>query len=605
MRKQLIFFGLILPLFSVAQAQFPSYEEVLQYCFRHYSGAGIPSLRLIKHPSGYQAAFSADQPPVLVWSPTRQWLPINLTKQPNSSPVPVEVFDSSEVREYVERHLRQNTVVQAESDRLPYFGYRGYYKDIIRLLESSEDRRSDADLHILARAYSTAASALLHDNSSFADSTELFPLAPGRGVLSEQQVLRYRMAHEKAVEAYGQLLLRNPDFLTPVGTVRVKYAHEIMDGYLQLLYFQGEEAAKPLLKKGIYDPDFLVLPRNLLQSCPPNAVLITYGDGDTYPLLYLQAVEQLRPDVRVVNSSLLAVPRYGQYVYDGVFGQPPMKRLLPDTFFQKLVVLQQTDERPTGSVSARLFLEQLAGVSLQNTEYGYALAPCPIPTLELPAAPADQQLPGNRSGVVQWKSKANYLTMESVAPVDFIVANDWRFPLCFSPTCAANVLAPWKGHLVLEGMVFRLVPHLLPALNWENTPLNLERCVQLFQGVFRFPTLHRRLRDEELPYYQYWLLTHQQVIRGLIKVNQLEEAAQMADVLNRAFTEKMAFRGFFWIPMVEFYAQCGQVESARLLANQISTNFWLGNLSEYERQGQSEGLERLNRLARQYQFSIE
>jgi hypothetical protein len=95
------------------------------------------------------------------------------------------------------------------------------------------------------------------------------------------------------------------------------------------------------------------------------------------------------------------------------------------------------------------------------------------------------------------------------------------------------------------------------------------------------------------------------VIRGLIKVNQLEEAAQMADVLNRAFTEKMAFRGFLWIPMVEFYAQCGQVESARLLANQISTNFRLGNLSEYERQGQSEGLERLNRLARQYQFSVE
>ncbi|MBC8145290.1 MAG: T9SS type A sorting domain-containing protein [bacterium] len=75
-----------------------------------------------------------------------------------------------------------------------------------------------------------------------------------------------------------------------------------------------KEYAKKWYESKALSPSLYEYTYNVLASLEPDAVIFTGGDLDTYPIWILQYVRGLRPDVTVVNTSLVMVAEYREWL---------------------------------------------------------------------------------------------------------------------------------------------------------------------------------------------------------------------------------------------------------------------------------------------------
>lgn len=96
---------------------------------------------------------------------------------------------------------------------------------------------------------------------------------------------------------------------------------------------------------GDISPTLLTWNYNMLVSTQKNAILITFGDNDTYPAWILQNAEGIRKDVMVVNSSLILLEDYR----NALFKELNIPKIEEEVTSQKMVVqhiVKHKGERP-------------------------------------------------------------------------------------------------------------------------------------------------------------------------------------------------------------------------------------------------------------------
>ena len=72
---------------------------------------------------------------------------------------------------------------------------------------------------------------------------------------------------------------------------------------------------------------------NYLGSIKENGVLITFGDNDTFPLWYVQEVEGVRTDVRILNYTLSGMHWYVEQLYNKLYESDALPFTLPKEFY--------------------------------------------------------------------------------------------------------------------------------------------------------------------------------------------------------------------------------------------------------------------------------
>jgi hypothetical protein len=215
----------------------------------------------------------------------------------------------------------------------------------------------------------------------------------------------------------------------------------------------------------------IALAKNYLNSCDKNAILFTIGDNDTFPLWYAQEIENVRTDIKIVNTSLFMTDWYidqmksksyksdglpisfthDQYVGDKldyiVYNQLTESRWDIKNFMEfaksndpKTIVDMQNGQKvhfyPTNKIRLVIDKNNIIKNKVVNPKFYDSI----VPYID-----------------IDIKGRAIY--KNRLMMLDIVANNNWKRPIYFSPGSFGDDDYIWmKEYLQLDGMVYKLVP---------------------------------------------------------------------------------------------------------------------------------------------------
>jgi len=230
-----------------------------------------------------------------------------------------------------------------------------------------------------------------------------------------------------------------------------------------------------------------------LESCAPNAVLITFGDNDTYPLWFAQEVLGIRKDIRVINSSLLGTDWYINQLRYAVNQSAPIDQVwsAEQIMGSKRDVIYYLPDLPgfrdvkNKPMDLKVLMRDYAGsddpakVYINNEDVINAI---PTQTVTLSVDPMTVRENGtvnaddSVSNSITFTIPKRALLKNETAILNIIAANDWKRPIYF--TSPYNDLG-FQEYLRTDGMTYRLVPV-------KNSNVNRDWAFNVMMNKFEF-----------------------------------------------------------------------------------------------------------------------
>lgn len=283
-----------------------------------------------------------------------------------------------------------------------------------------------------------------------------------------------------------------------------------------------------------------------LESCAPNAILFTYGDNDTYPLWYAQEVENVRPDIRLVNLSLFDTDWYINNLKRRVHESDPLPiSMKPDQYVSGVRdVMYYQDYKIAQAVELKQIVDLLLS---DDKEDKLALSDgsksnfIPTKNFKMTINPQDVINSGTLAPsradqitpTMEWKFNKDYVTKGTLAFLDILAHNNWKRPIYFCSTVPSSQFNGLDNYLYSEGLTLRLLPLKQDSLSNGNgfgdQAINLDPMFNHVMNKFKWGNIKnaKYLDPQSADDISIFNNMFNNLTTGLIKAGRLDDAKKV------------------------------------------------------------------------------
>ena len=241
---------------------------------------------------------------------------------------------------------------------------------------------------------------------------------------------------------------------------------------------------------------------NYLQSLPKNAIVINYGDNDTFPLWFNQEVDGVRPDVRIMNSSYLGGEWYIDEMKTAANDAAPVPFSLPSSKYSFVNDALPVRERVNRVVEIDELMDFIKSENestklplVDGTMMDY------IPARRI-AIPVNKEN-AIKSGIVKEQDydlmvdtvyiniseRKQRIEKSEMMLLDLLANFEWNRPICFTQVYILQDFG-LLDYLQFDGYAYRLVPILTPyRSSWDIGRIDTDVTYPLLKDVFRYGNL--------------------------------------------------------------------------------------------------------------------
>lgn len=347
-----------------------------------------------------------------------------------------------------------------------------------------------------------------------------------------------------------------------------------------------------------------------LDSCQENAIMFTIGDNDTFPLWYMQEVEDYRTDIKLINTSLFAKDWYiDQQKRQTYLAAPIPGQLTHDMYKEGSLDVAYHYPYPfpqfkDSVMDIDYFMKWMASddarTMIDFEDNGHPEKIYPTNKLRL-MVDKEAVL---RNGIVAEKDAhlivpyiditiaESALIKNRILMLDILANNNWERPIYFTGGAQAAEEYIWlKDYLQLDGLAYKFVPIKTPIgersfmdmgridtdsmyvhvkeWSWKNSDGDIYVDPESRKNSISFRNSLGRLADE------------------LIKEGDITRAEEILDIsIDKMPIEKYGYYRLV-IGHIESYYLVNKPEKARKIAEFLINNFqeqinYYSGLSSYE-----------------------